>query len=451
MFFFIAIFLIIAPLIIFYASGYRFDLKRYKILRTGTLFIEAKGIKKADLYINNKLYEMPFDEKIFIYNLLPGDFQIKLAREGYHDWQKKTVIQSSLTTFIKDAVLFKDEAPQLKFEGQINNFSISPDQQKLIYISATDSFEEFYYYDLLMGEKKLLYRIPRQDSAPRFFWAPSSKKILLNYEQKYTVIAIENNKNVVSLSSIISLAPLNVRWDLQSDNLLYGQSKNIIYKIDLLTKKTGKYFQLEESQINPEFYLEGNDLFYLEQTENKNILSKYNFSYKTTKKILELSKAEHYKFIKSTNNYLGLIDLDNQKLYLVKKSNTDLEINILDEPVMEFKAKEAWWDDKERQLLFYDDFEIAVYNSKINKEQIINRYGQVIKKVAWYPDLDHIIILSENNIQIIDITQEIGTRNATEIVNIDKLYNFELDKKGETFFLNGQIGKASGLYQLELQ
>ena len=80
MFSFIAVFFIFAPILIFYASGYRLDLNRIKILKTGTLYVEAKNIKDAQLFINNLEYKERFNEKQFIYNLFPGEYNIKLTK-----------------------------------------------------------------------------------------------------------------------------------------------------------------------------------------------------------------------------------------------------------------------------------------------------------------------------------------------------------------------------------
>jgi hypothetical protein len=448
MFSFILAFFILAPILLFYASGYRLDFKRYKILRTGTLFIEGKDVKKANLYINDKLIDQPFIEKTFVYNLLPGDYNVKLSKEGYHDWEKKITVSSSLTTFVQDAVLFKKEIPLQIVDGQIDDFSISPDWQKIIYINRAEPFVEFYLYDLANNDKLLLYRVTSSTQNYSFSWAPSSKKVLVNYDGTFVVLDTQNPKNNLGLKNIMDFKPANIYWDLESDNLAYTQSKNAVYKIDLFNKTAVKIFQTQ-GDLNPEFFKEGNDIFYIRQEAAKNILYKYNLRFETDKAITDLNKSAHYKFIKSTNNYLGLIDLDAEKLILIKKVNAELEINIIsEEPIKEFQAKDALWDPAEKVLLMYNDFEISTFNPSDGKQNFINRYGQVIKKIDWYPDLEHIIILFENNLQIIDLTQDVGTRNYIEIVKFDSLNNFYLDKKGEIAYFNGKIGKQQGLYKL---
>lgn len=451
MFAFILTFFILAPVLLFYASGYRLDFKRHQIIKTGTLFIEAKDIKKADLYINEKLYAEPFNEKMFIYNLLPGEYTIRLEKTGFHAWQKKAVINSSITSFIKDAILFKNEVPLQLVDGKIINFSISPDWQKIIYVIVNEPFDEFYLYDIATSQKTFLYRTAYQERPIDLAWAPSSKKILTHYDNNYVILDSQNNNNI-SVKAISDFNPANVIWDNESDNTLFAQYQNAIYKIDLFGKSLEKIYTAKAGKLSPEFLITGKDIFYLLQNESNNILAKYNLQFKTDKKILELGKSSSYKFIQDIKNYLGLIDLDQEKLHLIKMNNSDLETIISsEEPIREFIAKDALWDAQNNQLLLYNDFEISTYQPGTNKEEVINRYGQQIKKTSWYPDFEHLVILFENNLQIIDLTQEIGTRNSINIVKFDKLNNFDLDRNGEKIYFSGDIGRQQGLYQLNLK
>ncbi|MCX6740446.1 MAG: hypothetical protein NTZ49_04435 [Candidatus Parcubacteria bacterium] len=450
MYSFILAFLILAPIVIFYSSGYRFDLKRHQVLKTGTLFLEAKEINKANLYVNNKLIEDPFSNKKYIYNLLPGEYLVKLSKSGYHDWQKKAIIYSGLTTFIKDAILFKKDVPLQIADGNISELYLSPDSSKIAYLEKNDTFSEIYLLDLSSNNTDLIYRFTSKDQTTSLSWAASSKKIMLSYDSTHIIIDTNNPKNIFSLNAVTNFKAQNIIWDINSDNILFTEYQDSIYRIDLYNKKSEKIFSSPDTQINPTFFIEGNDIFYISEQIGQNSLNKYNLQFKTEKQIIELSKNSNYKFIKSTNNYLGLIDLDQQNLLLIKKIDADY-VTSLQNQTKNFNAKEAFWDDKQNQLLIYDDFEIKIYNTDANKELFINRYGNPIKKISWYPDLSHLLILFDNNIEIIDITQEVGTRNYIEIAKFDQISNFAVTPDGKAVYFSGQIGKQQGLYRLNLQ
>ncbi|MFC1598756.1 PEGA domain-containing protein [Patescibacteria group bacterium] len=449
---FILAFFTLAPIIIFYSSGYRLDIKRVKIIKTGTLMIEADNIKDANLYIDNKLHEELFDEKIFIYNLLPGEYQVRLEKEGYHQWEKKVTINSSLTTFAKDVILFKKNLPLQLIEGNVTDFFVSPDKQKIVYILETNEFLELYLYDLNTKNNNLIYRIGSGYENISVQWAASSKKILAGLDSNYLVFDINNLQQGRSINKIIGFQPTTIKWDINSDNIIYILYNDSIYSLDLIFAKLDKvFFSTREEPLYPEFFIEANDIFYILRQEQRDSLYKYNLNFQTDKNVLELSKSDNYQFIKSSNNYLNLLDQDNQKLYLIQKVITDLEIEINGgSSIQEFTAKDALWDDKENQILIYDDFEIKTFNTGTERESFINRYGQEITQINWHPSLQYLVILIEDSIKIIDLNLTNGTRNTTEIISFDQLNNLSIDKKGENIYFNGQIGKQQGLYEIEI-
>jgi len=449
---FILAFFVLAPIIIFYSSGYRIDLKRVKIIKTGTLMIEAKDIKDANIYIDDALYEEPFDEKIFIYNLLPGEYKVRLEKDGYHTWERKININSSLTTFAKDIILFKKNLPLQLVEGNVINFYLSPDKQKIIYLLETNEFLELYLYDINTKNNNLIYRIGSGYKNITVQWAASGKKILVGLDSNYLVFDINNLQQGKSINKIIGWQPTAIKWDINSDNIIYILYNDAIYSLDLIFTNLEKiFFSTKKEDLYSDFFIEANDIFYIVKQEQRDSLYKYNLNFQTDKNILELSKSDNYQFIKSTNNYINLLDQDNQKLYLIQKVVTDLEIEINGgSSVSEFAAKNAVWDLKEKQLLVYDDFEIKTFNTETEEEFFINRYGQEIKQIEWHPSLQYLIILIENSIKVIDLNLTNGTRNITEITNFDKLNSLAIDKKGEFIYFNGQIGKQQGLYEIEI-
>jgi len=451
MFSFILAFFVIAPILIFYASGYRYDIKRGKILKTGTMMVEAKDIKNAELFINDKKQAEPFIEKKFIYNLLPGEYNIRLQKEGYFPWQKKINIASGLTTFATNVILFKSDLPEQIIEGEIVDFAMAPDYNKLVYIKKTDSFYELYLYDLALEEQTLFYRVSQNDKLPNVFWAASSKKFLIQSGDAELVFDLNNLKQNTDLAEIIKTQPTTLKWDIASDNILYYLLDNKFYKLDLIAKNSQLFLSPEAGQINPEFFLEKNDLFYILNLNEQTALYKYNSNFKTNKNIFSLNNFKNFQFIESTNNYLGLIDLDLQKLTLIKKITNDIEINITAQSVKEFPAKNAVWDLGQKQLLIYSDFEIFTYDSTTDKDDIINRYGQTIKKAIWYPTLSYMVVLFEDRVELVDLTVEEGVHNATILANFDWLSNCFLDKKGKNLFFSAKVGEQNGLYELQLR
>lgn len=112
-----------APLLMLYASGYRYNFKKKILEKTGALVLDSTP-EKARILINgndaHKLSPARFPR------LLPGEYVIRMEKEGYHWWEKTLRVESKRTTFATDVVFFKNTSA----------LEVAPDELKTI---KTDS------------------------------------------------------------------------------------------------------------------------------------------------------------------------------------------------------------------------------------------------------------------------------------------------------------------------
>jgi len=106
--FFIFSFFVISPIVISYTVGYRYDWKKREIRQTGVINIDIKP-KDSSIYLNNIKINQTIPIKLN--NRAPGIYNVKIQKEGYHDWIKDVNIESKKTTYIKDITLFKQSLP----------------------------------------------------------------------------------------------------------------------------------------------------------------------------------------------------------------------------------------------------------------------------------------------------------------------------------------------------
>ena len=88
------LFLIIAPLAIFYSQGYRFDFETKKITQTGGLFLKVIP-KQVEVFVDGKLTKKTdfFFGSALIENLLPKKYRVSVKKEGYLPWEKNLEIR----------------------------------------------------------------------------------------------------------------------------------------------------------------------------------------------------------------------------------------------------------------------------------------------------------------------------------------------------------------------
>jgi hypothetical protein len=117
-----------------WGRGYRPDFKNGQLKGTGLLTANSYP-KGAQVYINDKLTTATDDTL----NLPPGDYQIKIVKDGYIPWEKNLKLEKELVTQT-NALLFP-AVPDLKpltFTGALN-LTPSPDGQKIAFVVASAS------------------------------------------------------------------------------------------------------------------------------------------------------------------------------------------------------------------------------------------------------------------------------------------------------------------------
>lgn len=86
---FALLFLIVIPLLILYATGYRFT-DTLNLIRTGGIFVSVPE-SGSEAYIDNFLVKQSgiFQRNIFIQNLKPGLHDVKVVKNGFQSWSKQ--------------------------------------------------------------------------------------------------------------------------------------------------------------------------------------------------------------------------------------------------------------------------------------------------------------------------------------------------------------------------
>ncbi len=183
----IFLFLVVATtLVILYGKGYRignWQTGKPTISKTGLLV--AKSIPDgAQVFINGNLTSAT-DDTI---DLLPGEYTVKITKEGYFPWEKKVRIQKEVVTKA-DALLFPT-APRLEniTSSGVRNPVLDPSGKKIAFTVASQSAKKNGIYVLDMNTTPILTlrssaRQITNDvndvfSQATFAWSPDGEELL---------------------------------------------------------------------------------------------------------------------------------------------------------------------------------------------------------------------------------------------------------------------------------
>ncbi len=172
-------------LVVLYGKGYRFGLGSGKIEFNGTGLLVAKSIPDgAQVFVDGKL-RTATDNTI---NIAPGEYEVKITKEGYFEWIKKVKIQAEVVT--KAEALLIPTAPKLESITDIGakNPVIDPTLTKIAFIVSSQSATRngIYVFDMKSNQLLTLQSSSTQIvddtldtfSEAQISWSPDGKDLM---------------------------------------------------------------------------------------------------------------------------------------------------------------------------------------------------------------------------------------------------------------------------------
>lgn len=445
----VGVFVIVAPVLVLYSMGYRYDFKKLEFTKVGMLVIESQP-ESVDVFFNNKFVDNGAPFKVS--SLTPGNYKIRVEKQGFFTWKKTLKVLSSKVNWASHVRLFY-EKPELKeqaLDSNFDSFSYSADDQKIYLLSNEEENKGIFEFDL--NNSKLTKIFPKNDDNKKyqnsvftdlkvslhgnyvfFSWQNSSTK---NY-------VIANSEKIINLNSIFDAEIFNPSWSKQNDSLIYWIYKNNLYSFSADSENIPSV--VLASVLN---FTLGEDFVFFAKSENGKFVLKKAKENNFSNEDFMVESLENLDFseIKAGIKNAVAFKLKNDSLYLVKQkknSNDYVAAKIFDD------VKDFVWSKEENKLLYYNDNEMWFYELinkasdiplihaeyKVNNANLIIRIGSKIDKAIWYSDFEHVLYLSNNKVNAIELDER-STKNSCTFNNFE-VNDFAIDKKGENMiFLN---------------
>lgn len=210
------VYTLVAALVILIGSALAIQYAKGNFRLTDQGFVQGTGLLSANSFptaaeviIDGKLITAT-DDTVY---LEPGEYEIEIVKNGYNAWKKRIKIEKELVVQT-NATLFP-KAPSLTtltFNGALN-LSPSPDGQKIIFYSHSNTSERKngLYLLELSNNAFTFNKEPRQISdesfnfdleTAKFIWAPDSSEVILLAEGREVLLDINKLNTLDSLTDI---------------------------------------------------------------------------------------------------------------------------------------------------------------------------------------------------------------------------------------------------------
>ncbi|MFZ3057441.1 MAG: PEGA domain-containing protein [Minisyncoccales bacterium] len=428
----VLVFAVIAPGIIMYSQGYRFDVKKMRFLETGGIYIKTMP-SDAIVTIDNdyKNRTSGFSKDVLIQNLLPENHNIKIEKENYYSWEKTLEVKEKKVTEAKYIILFPNEMPFASIDNDVKNFYPFPDNNKILLLTVSN---ELLSYD---SEKKETQKILSKTQTPYnisdISFSATGKRALIKTSTGLHYL-LNTETSTISLIKSMSSKTQNVVFDSNNEGSFFYQSNNLIYRINADKQATPRLFKKDTVSA---FAINGNDVYSFENglLYKDNILLNTNET--LSKEPLEI-KGKTYELV-AMENEIFLIE-NKITVYLFNKETKIFDKKIEAKTELKytpFYERILFAADNELWLLLLKEAETPFF-VKAYSTVFISRFSQNIGDIKWLNG-DYFVYTLNNKI------------NISEIDNRDHINSFELPQSGiSKIFFNGNTKKLFLLDEEEL-
>jgi len=386
---FLTIFIIGAPVIVFYTAGYRVNFNTWRVQRTGVIALTTLP-RGASVTIDNVLVadKTPY----VVQRLTPGDYDVLLQKSGYKPWSQHVTVNSGETTYIT-ALLFSEIKPELLLEESA--ISVTGDKAgRFIYLLVDRSQAE--------GGGRSVWRY---DALTRL-----QRKLYDDVGSAITTMTLSNDESA----------------------LLFSVNDGVTKGLIAIDSNTGTAFNESEvaakANALPEYSLFDNG-------------SNVEMRLISTNALVALLPSSTYTTIFRENTIAILTDSRNRAYLLNLSTQTVSQIDL---PTALLSASST-----EHLLAASDGNEIDIYNPQTGERTFISRQSEPILALAWHSSERALLFATASKILVIERDKE-ETHETTTIVDGASIVNMWPDTNGKSLTFFGTYNGITGIWKVAL-
>ena len=427
---FVACFVVLAPLLVLYTFGFRYDIKNGRIEHTGIISLSTLP-KDATVTVNGEAERST--TPVLIKQLRPREHEILLTKNGFLPWKKTIRAIESETVFIESIVLWADQPPVLEnARGDVH--LMNPTRTALASLESSGVWIEVWVETFQNKQRTLIARFPgSQTKDVGISWSPDGEWILLNHGRSEFLVSKRDGSEQINVDERLSEAFGSLWWNegQPHDLLLTTATRTLSMTIPLGEISTLLSHPTETLLSQPE------RLFYTKSVSNRTHVISSSGGKESVIAILPMGS---YTFIESRLPYLLLFEANRKRIILLHADEHDQPI------LLQTEATEAFWSPTESRLLYTNGFETHIFSPKTLQDTLIDRVSQPITSVAWHPGGTSIVLAHPNGVVAYDL-HEPETFVQTKINNAQEISRVFIDEKGTFLFFLGVVDGTYGFYR----
>ncbi len=439
MWFFICLFALVAPTVVLFAQGYRFNLENNIFIHSGSITVKSWP-KDTEIFIDGEKQESKnlniINGSRTINGVKPGKYKLTCSKPGYLNWEKEIEVHSGISTEFWNVLLFPEKtAPEnIPFDSneKIEQIFLSPNSDKeLILFSTSETQRKIQLLNIETSESKIIFETEKfnfihKEEGLNVEWNTNNKKLIipvLNEDDQKSYLIIDLDEEEPSKFTILNDFFKNenlhqVRWMFNEENeITVLTKKNNLFSFDY---KKGEVQLIAEDVSGFDFaeysiyftQLPNNIIWKVKQNDfkNKKQISNEPLLIKENELFTKITAYDEYRIFVNTSVKSFIYNENTKKnlISVLKPSEKISEVQFSDDG-----KKLLCWNEHEVWYYMLRDWEIQpkrYFGDKIT----ITRSSEIIKNVQWMDNYENIILSTKNTIK----TLEVDPRSRTNLADL---------------------------------
>lgn len=412
-------FVAMAPAVIFYTSGYRYDAKRGKVERNGTIIFDSTP-SGAQLIIDGRTSGRT--TPVTLQDIVPGSHVFRLEKAGYTEWQKTLDIYPERVTFADHVRLWPQASPNLLRPAPAGMTSASPDGSRLLLLSSTGTSQQIRFSSLPSFRISSTGYFPLVDTGSHIYWSS---------DNRYALVESPDNEASLFDTTASSSFPLPkgfYRWEGRQVTGTDEVSLLTIQRDGTLTRNPLEQdvidrmdeFELRRASSTTSFVLVNTD-----QPDKGFILPRGDWHF--------WLREDAFTVLRDGARWLALIPTADGDSYQASEATGDkilLQETGTGKQALLLAEHELWlWDFSRAPELLY-------------------RQSEPLVDAVWHPDGLHVLFSTKNTLQAMELDPRDGRRRDT-LANFDAIQG--LSFYSPYVMVLGEKDGLQGLWNLKVQ
>lgn len=443
-------FFILTPLIIIYSLGYRYSFDRGIFIFSGSITLKTNP-EQVSIEINKEPVSSKkinyFNKSYHIDGLNPGEYSIRVHRDGFQDWKKTITVQSGISTEFWNVLLPRSDYAVTQYTGTESITRFFPSPKDTLFAVAKQPAQNPYSLQISVtdADSNVSQELYTSDSArlipdtlQNIEWSPKEDFLLVPLElptdspeektkistestgnkTPYIILSVDSQTNLRWLNEFLpkNWVPQNARWSPSEQETIYFTFNESLWKISVKEEETKNTTPtlIAENILGYDFY-----------TDNIVILRKENhifYHYGITDSD-EPRQITTIPLPEENNLPHRIIVYDDRKIATINSERELFIHNTFEDKTFTKKLASsidgAQFSDDGKKLLFWNDHEVFLYfmekwetQPQRSEDTLIQiaRFFDPVSNVQWAKDYEHILFNQEREVKILDLDTRGGQK-----------------------------------------